>query len=230
MIACDTTVISLFCVAMSWTSNGFFRNVNILKNFTEATGDQLIDFYQPGTLNSFSKMTDVRYSGFITSLRLQVAISSIAAVQFPVPEIGQSEAELNAVLAGIKVAAPKKRLVLSMRSSDSDAVIVGSLDLFNRLPYYTVDILVYFTDASSFDVASDCILSARIAGAGFGLLSGSDRVSLHGSVVEEGENTAPSLIVNIFGSGGGSGGSSGSVVTNDAGEPITDSQLNIIDI
>jgi hypothetical protein len=215
---------------MAWTSNGFFRNVNLLKSFDSSSGSDLIDFYQPGTLNPNSLINDVRYSGFITTLRLQVYLDSIAEIVFPIPEVGQDEAEISAIMRGVEAAAPKKQIAFFLRSSDSESIKIGSINLVNRKPYYTVDLLIYFTDAAAFDVGSDVILSAQFVNAGFGLLDGTDRVSLHGSAVEEGENTAPSLNINIFGMGDGSGGSTGgNVVVTTGGEVITNNAGSIVE-
>ncbi|MBE9179116.1 hypothetical protein IQ268_11140 [Oculatella sp. LEGE 06141] len=214
---------------MSWTSNGFFRNVNILKRLDATATNQLIDLYQPGTLNTQSLKPDVRYSGFITSLRIAVDISSVSPVEFPAREPGMSDGELNTLLRQLDAGAPKKMMDLFLRSSDSEPLRIGSISLYNRRPYYNIDILYYLTDAAACDIASDAVLSVQVRGVGYGLLTGTDSVSIFGSSVEEAENTAPSLIVNVFG-GGGSGGSTatGNVVTDEAGQVITNNAGELV--
>lgn len=59
------------------------------------------------------------------------------------------------------------------------------MSLLNRLPYYTVNLLPYLTDNISFDTSNDCLIGAQITNAGYGLLEGSDRVTIYGSVREE---------------------------------------------
>lgn len=213
---------------MSWTSNGFFRNVNILARLDTNTGSNRVPIYQPGTKNLPSALEGVRYSGFLTSLRLAVDITSIAEVSFPTIEPGMSDGEISALMAGISQSSPQKQLSLWLESSDSEAIRIAAVTLYNRRPYYSVDLLFYLTDAPAFDIASDAVLSLQIENAGFGLLQNQDQVTIIGSAVEEGENTAPSLNITVLG-GGGSGPSpsnavasiTGDVVTTVSGEVIT---------
>lgn len=215
---------------MSWTSNGFFRNANILRLLTPASGNQLVDIYQPGTLNVASIVEGSRYSGFVTSLRLCVDISSVGEVDFPTFEPGMSDGEISALMAGLGAASPKKQLDILMRHSTQSPVKVASIQLFNRRPYYSIDLMLYLTDAPAFDVASDAVLSLQMVNVGFGLLSGTDTISVVGSAVEEAENTAPALNITVLGGGGGGGGSTptnvitdseGTIITTNEGIPVT---------
>jgi len=205
---------------MSWTSNGFFRNVNVLKLLNAASGTNPVQFYKPGVANRASLSPNHRYSGFLTSLRLVVDISSFAEVARPIPSPSADEGEIQAQIAEIEAAAPKVQLNLLMQIDDEDRQVIGSLNLFNQRPYYTAEMLVYFGDAASFDIASDCSLHLQIVSVGYGVLQGSDRVLIFGSATEEAENSAPALNINIFGGGTGSGGSSGG---SSSGQPVTDS-------
>ncbi|MCL6755400.1 hypothetical protein KBT16_32235, partial [Nostoc sp. CCCryo 231-06] len=56
---------------------GIFRNVNILHELNAGSGTEIIELYQPGWLNSLDVVSNAKYSGFMTSLRLTVDISSI---------------------------------------------------------------------------------------------------------------------------------------------------------
>lgn len=210
---------------MSWTSNGFFRNVNVLAEITPENQESPIDLYQPGTLNTGSLREGARYSGFITSLRLRIDIKSLPEIDLPVREIGATNQEYSERLRGVDLVSPKKRLHFFVRSSDRPAMKIASLSLFNRRPYYPLDVLTFLTDASTFDMASDAVLSAQTEDIGWGLLEDFDSLIFLGSAVEEAENTAPTMIVNVFGGGGSSGSvittSSGDVVTTNAGEPVT---------
>jgi hypothetical protein len=59
------------------SSRGIFRNVNILHEFNACTGTSIVEVYQPGWLNAEDVVSNAKYSGFITSLRLTIDISSI---------------------------------------------------------------------------------------------------------------------------------------------------------
>lgn len=212
---------------MSWTSNGFFRNTNILARLTAANAANPIEVYKPGTLSPRSIASGVRYSGFITSLRLNADIRSISEFDYPVPGEAQSEGEVSAAVRDAQTTSAKKQLNLLMRRDDADAVKIASLWLYNRRPYYSIDILLYFTDAAAFDVASDTALLLQMESIGFGVLDAQDSVVIHGSAVEEAENTAPSLNVNIFANQADILNTRQPVITGD-GTPITNAQGEII--
>ncbi|MBD2090370.1 hypothetical protein H6F67_10940 [Microcoleus sp. FACHB-1515] len=212
---------------MSWTSSGFFRNTNILNRLTAATGTNPIEVYKPGTLSPQSIASGVRYSGFITSLRLNVDIRSISEFDYPVPGEDQSEGEVAAAVRDSESSSAKKQLNLLMRRDGADAVKVASLWLYNRRPYYSVDLLLYFTDAAAFDVASDTAILLQVESIGFGVLEGQDAIVIHGSAVEEGENTAPSLNVNVFANQADILNYRQAITDGD-GSPITNAQGEII--
>jgi len=86
---------------------------------------------------------------------------------------------------------------------------------------------LYFTDAAAFDMASDTALVLQMEPIGYGLLEGQDSIVLHGSAVEEAENTAPSLHVNLFANQAEILNEPRPVTMAD-GTPITDSQGNLI--
>lgn len=221
----DKISVSLYLL-MTWTSNGFFRNVNILARLDASTGSNRLPIYQPGTRNLASVMDGVRYSGFLTSLRLAVDISSIAEVDFPTIEPGMSDGEISALMAGISESSPQKQISIWLESSDSPPLRIAAVTLYNRRPYYSVDLLLYLTDAPAFDIASDVALSLQMENAGFGLLQNADQVTVVGSAVEEGENTAPSLNITVLGGGGSSPSNvittlSGDVITDLSGEVVT---------
>lgn len=214
---------------MSWASNGFFRNVNILHQLTSSTGANLVAIYQPGTLNPASLRDNVRYSAFITSLRITVDITSIPEILFPDIEPGMTQGEIQASWNALTRAAPRKQLGIYMGHSSQAPIKVAEVSLFNRRPYYTYDLLLYLTDATAFDVASDAEILLGVQNVGFGLLSGEDAVNVIGSAVEEAENTAPSLIINVRGGSSGGGEELEEDVLVDAsGNPIVDNEGNFV--
>ena len=213
---------------MTWTSNGFFRNANFIKILEQTSRGDPVVVYQPGTLNPLSIEPERRYSGFLMSIRVRIDISSIAEVQFPAREPGMSPGELSAQLRGMDAVSPKFQMdLLACTHSNPEWEMIGSVMLYNRRPFYTINLMPYLTDAASFDVASDCAIGARITDAGYGLLRLRDRVSIFGSAVEEVENSAPSLTINVRGGSGGGDGTANAIVTAD-GSRIIDSRGNSV--
>ncbi|OLP18080.1 hypothetical protein BST81_13730 [Leptolyngbya sp. 'hensonii'] len=80
---------------------------------------------------------------------------------------------------------PRKELQLLMRNSRIDWQPIASISLLNRLPYYHIPLMPYFTDDGFFNVSNDCSIGARIVNVGHNFLEGDDRVTIFGSVKEE---------------------------------------------
>lgn len=92
---------------------------------------------------------------------------------------------------------PRKSVLLYLRNS-SNSILVGRVLLFNRYPYYFVPLIKYFSDAATFDVAPDTVISIQVRNAGFGLLQADDRISIIGSAVEEVAIPAKQPQTNIY--------------------------------
>jgi hypothetical protein len=130
-------------------------------------------------INSF------RYSGFLTSLRLTIDISSIPELQtIPVDLLAGNEEQAQANQETFSGNA-KKCLSLYIRNSATPIVKVADVYLFNQRPYYYLDLVNYFTTANTFDVGNDTVISAGFRDDGYGLLMDDDRVLMLGTVIEK---------------------------------------------
>ncbi|BAY16890.1 hypothetical protein NIES21_27240 [Anabaenopsis circularis NIES-21] len=166
-----------------------FRNVNVLREINAENTTEIVDFYQPGWLSPQDVQNNFRYSGFITSLRLTIDISSISSlVSIPVDSLA-TDTEIATATEETFTGNAKKCLCLYARTSNTPLIKIADIYLFNQRPYYYVDLLPYLTSNGTFDIAPDTILSYQIRDAGYGLLSGEDRVILLGTVVEEAPET-----------------------------------------
>ena len=217
---------------MSWSSTGYSRNINILALLNSGSGSNPIEIYRPGTLNPASLAPKVRYSGCVTTLRLTVDVTSITETIFPEPSEDETAAELQAAIRAIETNSPKKKINLLLRRGQTQPIKIASIFLFNRSPYYVIDLLPYYTDALAWDLGSDMAMMLQLESVGYGLLEGNDTIAVYGSSVEEGENSTP--ITNIYFIGGAIGGGGGgsvipnTIVTNNAGEPLTNNAGEII--
>lgn len=164
---------------------GFFKNVNIITEIDKNNTNDFVDFYIPGS-NSNASLAGVRYSGFITSLRAVIDIKSIDALVLPNADDFTTQTELDNKTEQVITASPKKCMEFYLKNlALAEPVKVGELWIFNRLPYYFVDLIRYFTSATTFDVAPDTIVSIKIKDMGFGTLLNTDKISIIGSAVEE---------------------------------------------
>ncbi|MCV3215690.1 hypothetical protein OGM63_19600 [Plectonema radiosum NIES-515] len=167
------------------SSRGIFRNVNILHEFNAGSGTQAIEVYQPGWLNYEDIVSNAKYSGFITSLRLTIDISSID----PISIVESDILATNDVVASNNKETfncnAKKCLSFYMKTANTPLIKIADAYLFNQRPYYYLDLINYFTSAGTFDVAPDATIACQVVDVGYGLLQGTDRVMLLGCAVEE---------------------------------------------
>lgn len=164
---------------------GVFRNVNILHELNASTGTEFVDVYQPGWLNPYDVVSTAKYSGFMTSLRLTIEISSISELQTIATDIDDTDDTISAKNNESFNANQKKCLSFYMRTSVSPTIRIADIFLFNRQPFYYLDLIPYFTNAGTFDIAPDAIISCQFKDVGDGILMVEDRVIVLGSVVEE---------------------------------------------
>lgn len=171
------------------SGKGIFRNINILREFNASSTTEIIDIYQPGWLNPYDIVTGAKYSGFITSLRLTIDISSIPQMQEISTDLLADDVTVNQAANETFSGNSKKCLTVYVRTNDTPMIKLVDLYLFNQRPYYYLDLVPYFTSAGTFDVAADTVISCGLSDIGDGLLQYNDRILLLGTVVEE----APSI-------------------------------------
>lgn len=166
-----------------------YRNINIIHEFNSVSSTQIFDIYQPGLISPTDVINSFRYSGFLTSLRLTIDITSIPELlAIPVDIMAGNEEQAQANQETFNGNA-KKCLALYIRNSITPIVKVADVFLFNQRPYYYLSLINYFTDVGTFDVGNDTVISAGFKDLGHGLLMNDDRVLLMGSVIEKAPTT-----------------------------------------
>jgi hypothetical protein len=183
------------------SSRGIFRNVNILHEFNASTGTEIVEVYQPGWLNAEDVVSNAKYSGFITSLRLTIDISSVSPMSIVESDVLDSnETVANNTKETFNYNA-KKCLSFYMKTANTPLIKVADVFLFNQRPYYYLDLINYFTSAGTLDMAPDAIIACQVVDVGHGLLQGSDRVMLLGCAVEESpysETASTAASTNVY--------------------------------
>jgi hypothetical protein len=164
---------------------GIFRNINIIKELNAASSDQILELYQPGWLNSLDVVNNAKYSGFLTSLRLTIDISSINELETIPSDVLASDATISANSKETFQSNQKKCVSFYMRSFDTPLIKVVDIYLFNQRPFYYVDVLPYFTSSTTLDIAPDTQICVQVREVGNGLLQNDDRVLILGTGIEE---------------------------------------------
>ncbi|HIK27978.1 MAG: hypothetical protein N3E45_17105 [Oscillatoriaceae bacterium SKW80] len=175
-------------------AKGVFRNVNILEEFNSSNSG-MRQIYTPGLLAPYDIESGLKYSGFITSLRLTIDITSIPELAVVSSDLLASDDDILKNTKETFKGNPKKAIAFYLKTSTTPILKIADIYLFNQRPYYYLDLIDYFTSAATFDIASDAEIFAQQIDAGFGLLQGQDRVLLIGSVVEEAPKYEPVAII-----------------------------------
>lgn len=163
----------------------YSRSVTILKRFTEVNGSNFQVIYEPGFTTPWDLLPVNRYYGFITDLRAKIAVKTLEEKPLPDLEVIQSRTERLTAVRDLEWSGTRYELSLWLETSNAPAMQIASLSLLNRMPYYHVNLLPYFTDNAIINLASDARILARIDNAGYGLLGEGDEVVIFGSVKEE---------------------------------------------
>jgi hypothetical protein len=167
------------------TQQTYNRSAQILHSFTEASTNDLITLYEPGIVNEYDLTNTTRYYGFITDLRVKIDINSIPEIALPSFPLDASRTDKMAALQDLEWNSARKQLDLFIETSTQLPTLFASVSLLNRLPYYHVNLLPYFTDNGVINIANNTRLLGRITDVSWGLLLGDDNVIVFGSAREE---------------------------------------------
>ena len=173
---------------------GVFRNVNILHEFNPSNPG-MTELYTPGFLAPYDIESGLKYSAFITSLRLTIDITSIPELAVATSDLLASDDTIIENTKETFRGNGKKAITFYMKTSVTPLIKIADIFLFNQRPYYYVDLIDYFTSAATFDIAPDAVIAAQQTDVGYGLLQGNDRVLLIGSAVEEAPKYEPAAII-----------------------------------
>jgi len=125
-------------------------------------------------------------SGFITTLRLTVDIKSIDAANFPYIPDDTPANVLQEILNEVALNTPFKEVVLFYKKGNGAWVKRAPIQIFNKEPYYDVNLMRYFSDANTIDVSEDLSLGIQIKPGN--VLAPADTILVWGTAVEEKKN------------------------------------------
>lgn len=163
----------------------FSRSVNILQPFQGSFNGGMTIIYQPGLVSPYDRVPSLRYYGFVTDLRMMVDINSIEENTIPDLTVTSSRTERLAAVRDMEWKNPRKQIDFFVQNSYTPWIRIASISLLNRVPYYHINLLSYFSDTGVFNVGNDTVIGAKIINVGYGLLEDSDSVNIFGSAKEE---------------------------------------------
>lgn len=122
-------------------------------------------------------------SGFITTLRLTVDIKSIDAANFPYIPDDTPANVLQEILNEVALNTPFKEVVLFYKKGSGAWLKRAPIQIFNKEPYYDINLIRYFSDANTIDVSEDLSLGIQLKIGN--VLAPADTILVWGTAVEE---------------------------------------------
>jgi len=127
-------------------------------------------------------------SGFITTLRLTINLNSIETAEFPYIPDETPSAVLQQILDEVAQNTEFKEIILYLKKGAEPWVERAPIRIFNKDPYYDVNLMRFFSDANTIDVSEDLSLGIQVKGGSGNILTATDTILVWGTVVEEKKN------------------------------------------
>jgi hypothetical protein len=164
-----------------------YQKVKTITKKLDSTSTGTIVIYEnTGQQNELPNTSVISVNGFIKNLKAFSRISSLDPITMPEITDDDSDTQKLYKLLDVEWTSPRKQLDLLI-SDGGDWAIVGSISLLNPsgYPYRTYSIQDLYTDNLAIEIGINGKLGVRVLDAGYGLLSGTDTVTIFGSYVEE---------------------------------------------
>lgn len=187
------------------------RVKSIVVPITESDGNSIITIYQNTGVTIGNELMEgykvVSFNCFIKNLKAYAKINSLGAVNLPDLKLEDTETEKLYKVLDTQWKSPRKHLNLFISNNTTDWHPVASISLLNPsgYPYKMYNLMDLFTNNLAIELGDNSRIGIQIEDVGYGVLTGDDRVTIHGSYVEEIflESSEPPINININVTGGG---------------------------
>jgi hypothetical protein len=189
------------------------RNRTIALSIDTSNQDNMIVAYQPTSLIIGSDFLPgyklVSYNVFLKNYRAYASIKSLEEIALPVFELTDSETDKRDKILNTQWQSPRIHLdLLITNNNGNNWHQVGSIALYNPggYPYQVYALFDLLTDNLIFELGQDSWLGIQVVNVGFGKLTNTDTITIHGSYTEELflESKEPpiNITVNVTGTAG----------------------------
>lgn len=127
------------------------------------------------------------YSGFVTSLGITVYLKSINSANFPAIPDDTPPDVIEQIFQNLEETLQFKKLNILLRKNSEPWIQKADIRIFNKEPYYDVDLMPYYTKANTIDVAEELGLGIELA-LGDTLAADIDKITIFGTAIEEKKN------------------------------------------
>ncbi|AFZ31631.1 hypothetical protein Glo7428_3144 [Gloeocapsa sp. PCC 7428] len=183
------------------------RARSIVIPLTVNSGSSIIPIYRSSELTVGSELipdhTIVNYNCFFKNLKAFAEISSLPEASLPNFKLEDSDTDKLYKVLDVEWNSPRKQMTLyiSPTGNNLDWSKVGSISMLNPsgYPYRIYNLMDLFTDNLALELGENSAIGIGIDDVGYGLLETIDKVTIHGSYVEEifVQYTEPQPIVNL---------------------------------
>ena len=152
------------------------------------TASEIITIYQnTGTQNTIPDTTVVTINAFIKNLKAYAEIKSLASVILPSFSVEDSESEKTMKMLNSQWGSARKQLDLFISKNGGTWRKCGAVSMVNPsgYPFMTYNLQDVFTPNLAIELGQSGKIGCKITDVGYGLLTGSDFITIHGSYAEE---------------------------------------------
>ena len=128
----------------------------------------------------------VGYSGFVTTLKLKINLKSIFRADFPyIPDDTPADV-VNQIFQDLEETLVFKEVRILSRKDPGPWFEIATIRIYNKEPFYNVNLMPYYADSNTIDVAEDLSLGVQLAIGN--TLATNDKILAFGTVIEEKKN------------------------------------------
>lgn len=125
----------------------------------------------------------INYNGYSATIKGMSFLNSLTEAVVPIDNPGDTTLERQQK-ALIFNANPHKRIMLYLRDPSNNLFELAYIDFYNVVPYYLTSINPYFASLELYGIQYDWELIGRNIDASWGLLTGSEFITITGYVIE----------------------------------------------
>ncbi len=168
------------------------KSINVVKKIaqriTSANENNLVVLFNNiNPVSSIPSDSIISVNGFLKNLKAYSRITSTLEVPLPNIQITDSDQERLFATLDIEWKSQRKHLDLLVSADGNDYIEIGTISLIRQqgYPYRMHSLLDFFTDGLADEFGDNGKVAVKISDVGYGLLSGDDTVTIHGSYLQE---------------------------------------------
>lgn len=129
----------------------------------------------------------VSFNSFLKNLKAYASLASLEEAPLPQFELDDSQTTKTQKILDLEWKSPRKQLNLYIGIGNQGYFPIGSLSLLNPYgyPFRIYTLMDFFTDNLALELGENSKIGIQVQDVGYGLLTPDDKVTIHGSYVEE---------------------------------------------